>query len=71
MIAFLSQNGLISQQKHGFVSGRSCHTNILLCLERWTEMVDNISGVDVAYFDYAKAFDKVSHRLSLIKLERN
>ena len=32
-------------------------------------MVDNGSSVDVAYFDYAKAFDKVSHRLLLIKLE--
>ena len=25
--------------------------------------------VDVAYFDYAKAFDKVSHRLLLLKLK--
>lgn len=26
-------------------------------------MVDSGNGVDVAYFDYAKAFDKVFHRL--------
>ena len=49
--------------------GRSCQTNILLCLEKWTEIVDNGNSVDVAYFDYAKAFDKVSHRLLLLKLQ--
>ena len=69
IMAFLTMNNLISQQQHGFVSGRSCQTNILLCLERWTEMLDNGSSVDVAYFDYAKAFDKVSHRLLLVKLK--
>ena len=68
VMAFLTQNDLISPQQHGFVSGRSCQTNILLCLERWTEMVDNGNSVDVAYFDYAKAFDKVSHTLLLKKL---
>ena len=70
IMAFLNQNCLISPQQHGFVSGRSCQTNILVCLERWTEMVDDGNSVDVAYFDYAKAFDKVSHRLLLLKLSR-
>ena len=40
----------------------------MLCLEKWTELVDSGKSVDVAYFDYAKAFDKVSHRLLLVKL---
>ena len=31
-------------------------------------MIDEGNGVDVAYFDYAKAFDKVLHRLLLYKL---
>ena len=48
MMAFLTQNCLLSQQQHGFVSGRSCQTNILLCLEKWTEMVDSGNSVDVA-----------------------
>ena len=68
ILAFLVTNDLISKQQHGFVRGRSCQTNILLCLERWTELVDSGKSVDIAYFDYAKAFDKVSHRLLLIKL---
>ena len=68
ILAFLTSNQLISQQQHGFVKGRSCQTNILLCLERWTDIVDGGKSVDIAYFDYAKAFDKVSHRLLVIKL---
>ena len=32
-------------------------------------MVDRNMGVYVAYFDYAKAFDKVSHRLLILKLK--
>ena len=69
ILAFLGAQNLISQQQHGFVRGRSCQTNILLCLERWTDIVDSGKSVDVAYFDYAKAFDKVSHKLLLIKLQ--
>ena len=70
IIAFLTIHDLISHQQHGFIKGRSCQTNILLCLEKWTQMVDDGKCVDVAYFDYAKAFDKVSHRLLTLKLEK-
>ena len=41
IMAFLMLHNLISEQQHGFVRGRSCQTNILLCLEKWTEIVDN------------------------------
>ena len=69
IMSHLMANKLITEQQHGFVKGRSCQTNILLCLEKWTEIVDAGNSVDVAYFDYAKAFDKVSHRLLLVKLK--
>ena len=69
IISFLTINNLITPQQHGFVKGRSCQTNVMLCLEKWTRMLDDGGSVDVAYFDYSKAFDKVSHRLLLLKLE--
>ena len=69
ILNFLTTHNLISPQQHGFVKGRSCQTNIMLCLERWTKMLDDGGSVDVAYFDYSKAFDKVSHRLLLLKLK--
>ena len=37
-------------------------------MEKWTQILDEGKSVDVTYFSYAKAFDKVSHRLLLIKL---
>ena len=40
----------------------------MLCLERWTQLLDDGKSVDVAYFDYAKAFDKVSHRFLKVQL---
>ena len=36
---------------------------MLLCLEKWTSSLDDDKSVDVAYFD------KVSHKLLLIKLK--
>ena len=69
ILSFLTRNELVTSQQHGFIKGRSCQTNILLCLERWTASLDQGKSVDVAYFDYAKAFDKVSHRLLLVKLQ--
>ena len=69
IMAFLTRHSLLNQQQHGFINGRSCQTNILLCLEKWTQIIDDGNAVDVAYFDYAKAFDKVSHRLLLTKIK--
>ena len=60
---------VIFGQQHGIVRKRLCQTNILLCLKKWTEMVDRNMGVVIAYFDYAKAFDKVSHKLLMLKLK--
>ena len=48
IMSFLVTNKLITEQQHGFVQGRSCQTNILLCLEKWTDMVDGGNCVDVA-----------------------
>ena len=61
MSFFIRHNLILPQavaQQHGFVRGRSCQTNIMLCLERWTKMLDEGKSIDVAYFDYSKAFDK-------------
>ena len=61
ILSFLTRNGLITPQQHGFVRGRSCQTNIMLCLEKWTKILDEGKSLDVAYFD------KVSHRLLKMK----
>ena len=64
----LYRNKLLSERQHGFVRKRSCMTQLLECLDDWTEMIDNGGNVDVIYMDYAKAFDKVAHERLLLKL---
>ena len=67
MTQFLEAQTVISQQQHGFVTGRSCLTNLLESLECWTKALDEGFGIDVLYLDYRKAFDSVlsvpHHRL--------
>ena len=46
---------------HGFVTKKSCFTNLLETYENWTHAVDDGYGIDVIYLDYRKAFDSVLH----------
>ena len=45
-------------------------TNLLVTLEHWTDILDVEDGVDVAYLDFRKAFDLVSHRHLLYKMSK-
>ena len=42
---------------------------MLESLEDWAAIIDEYNNLDVIYIDFSKAFDKVCHRLLLIKLE--
>ena len=59
---FLLRNRLLSDDQHGFVPGRNCVTQLLLCLEEWTQMIENGESFDVIYTDFSKAFDSVAHK---------
>ena len=61
---------LLADDQHGFVPGRNCITQLLLCLEEWTKFVEEGEAFDVIYTDFSKAFDSVAHKRLLIKLER-
>ena len=54
-------NNLLSDYQHGFIRGRSCTTQLLQCLDTWTELLDNNQPFDAIYLDFAKAFDSVPH----------
>eukprot|EP00794_Sanderia_malayensis_P016301 gene16301-17938_t len=66
---YLYNNKLLTDCQHGFVRRRSCITQLLECLDVWTEILDSGGNVDVVYMDYAKAFDKVAHIRLLKKLQ--
>ena len=65
----LSEHSLLTSCQHGFVTERSCTTNLLTALEDWTEMLDRGVPVDAIYLDFSKAFDLVPHERSLVKLK--
>ena len=66
----LDENKFLSECQHGFVTGRSCVTNLLWVLRDWTSSLDKSAPVDAIYLhDFAKAFDSVPHERLLRKLE--
>jgi Skp family chaperone for outer membrane proteins len=68
VIQHMKENKLLSDQQHGFMSGRSCMTQLTEVMEEWTEILDNNRCIDAVYFDFMKAFDSVPHRRLLNKI---
>ena len=69
MMDHLAVHDLIRESQHGFMPGKSCTTNLIVFMNKVTELVDNGTPVDIFYLDYSKAFDRVPHERLLIKLE--
>ena len=59
---------IISCHQHGFQSMCSCITQLIECLNDWTDSFDNKLGTDAIYLDFAKAFDTVPHNTLKLKL---
>ena len=69
MVNHMKRYDLFSDKQFGFISGRSTVLQLLAVLEKWTVILDRGGSVDVVYCDYMKAFDKVSHRRLIHKLD--
>jgi len=69
LVKYMMENNLFCDQQHGFVSGRSCVTQLLVTLELWTELLDSGAPIDVIYWDFQKGFDTVPHQRLLRKLK--
>ena len=69
LVKFLEKHDIISNSQHGFMSGKSCLTNLLESLECWTQALDDGYGLDIIYLDYRKAFDSVPHKRLIEKLK--
>jgi len=67
--AYMSENGFITKEQHGFLRAKSTETNLLETLSDWTVAIDNKQTQTVVYVDFSKAFDTVSHAKLLIKLK--
>ena len=64
----LESNSLIKSSQHGFSSGKSYLTNLLIYLEQITSEIDKGIPVDTLYLDFAKAFDKEPHHRLIEKI---
>ena len=62
--------GIPESCQHGFVTGRSCLTNLLVSLEKWSKALDEGGNVDVVHLDISKAFDTVTHKRLTAKMKR-
>ena len=70
LLEHLTENNILRDEQHGFREGRSCLTNLLGIMEDWTKIIDEGDGIDVAYLDFRKAFDLVSHKHLLYKMSK-
>ena len=62
---------LIDRRQHGFSPNRSCATNLiqLILIDDVAQFLHKNIDTDIIYFDFAKAFDTVSHDIILHKLK--
>ena len=67
---FFEGAGLFNENQHGFRSGRSCLSQLLLHYQDVLENLAEGQDVDVVYLDFSKAFDKVDHTILCGKLRR-
>ncbi|XP_065675658.1 uncharacterized protein LOC136091872 [Hydra vulgaris] len=66
---YLEKTSTISHNQHGFMSKKGCTSNLLESVDYITKALSKRNFVDIAFLDFAKAFDKVSHRRLLHKLK--
>lgn len=64
-----ADNRILNPAQHGFIKGRSTCTNLLESINDWTLSLRYNRGVSIAYIDFSRAFDTVSHKKLFCRLE--
>jgi len=65
----LETNGIIPDCQHGFRDSHSVTSQLLSVVDDFSLAIENKNCVDVIYYDFRKAFDKIPHSRLLTKLE--
>ena len=68
LFAHIEGNSLLSEKQFGFRSRHSTIDNLILTYNDVTTSVDQCKVVDLIFFDFKKAFDRVSHAILSEKL---
>lgn len=69
MLNHLEKHNTLTNLNHGFRSGYSCTTQLLVTTEDLINNYDKNIQIDMAILDFSKAFDTVPHNKLLNKLE--
>jgi hypothetical protein len=69
MLKHLERHKVLISLNHGFRSGYSCETQLLVTLHDFMKSYDAGLQIDVAILDFSKAFDTVPHNKLLHKLD--
>lgn len=57
-----------NDKQHGFLTGRSTTSNLILANDFITKGMNDLAQVDVIYTDYRKCFDRIDHCVLMTKL---
>lgn len=68
ILSYMLNSELLHPSQHGFISKHSTCTNLLEALNDWTINIKNGNCTRVAFVDFSRAFDTVSHSKLLHKL---
>ena len=60
---------MINENKHGFVTNKSCFSNLLETVDTVVNILECGAPVNIVYLDFCKAFDSVPHFRLLTKIE--
>jgi hypothetical protein len=69
LMSHMEENNFFTVHQHGFRKGRSCVTQLIEVVEKWSEELDNHNSIDTIYLDFQKAFDTVPHKRLMHKLK--
>ena len=69
MVTYLDDADLLSQCQHGFRKRLSCESQLIMLYQDLMSSIDKRKCIDLAFIDFSKAFDKVSHNHLISKLK--
>lgn len=66
---YLEEKLILSPLQHGFRKGLSTVTQLTKLVHEISQAIDNQKQIDLILLDFSKAFDRVSHKKLIIKIE--